>query len=66
MVRRRAMTLVTALQIIVSVGSALAFGIPFLGSTVFRSLRTWRFLLGVGCRAVYPLDATLTAEYTSS
>lgn len=34
-------------------------------ANVVGSLAFWRFLLGIGCGGIYPLTATIMAEYSS-
>lgn len=55
--RLGALRLVMALQIVASIGSAL-----FFGHDVYLWLAVWRFVLGIGAGAVYPLAATISAE----
>ncbi|KAI2507456.1 sugar transporter [Fragilaria crotonensis] len=56
--RLGALRLVMAVQIVGSVGSALIWG-----DYIYIWLAAWRFLLGIGSGAVYPLAATLSAEH---
>ena len=62
--RTKALTLVMTIQIISSIGSALAFSTTHI--TVFDMLIFWRFLLGIGCGGVYPLAATITSEIAAT
>ena len=55
--RLGALRLVMVVQIVASIGSAL-----FWGKDVYIWLAIWRFVLGIGAGAVYPLAATLSAE----
>lgn len=59
--RMGALRLVMVLQIVASLGSALLWGRNF----IYIGLAIWRFLLGIGAGAVYPLAATLSAEQAS-
>lgn len=54
--RLGALRLVMVIQIVASLGSATIW------QEVYIALAIWRFLLGIGAGAVYPLSATLSAE----
>jgi PHS family inorganic phosphate transporter-like MFS transporter len=56
--RLGALRLVMAVQIVASIGSALLWS----GDAIYIALAIWRFFLGIGAGAVYPLAATLSAE----
>jgi len=54
--RLGALRLVMVIQIVASLGSATIW------KNVYVALAIWRFFLGIGAGAVYPLSATLSAE----
>ena len=58
--RLGALRLVMVIQIVASIGSALIWG-----DYIYIWLAAWRFLLGIGAGAVYPLAATLSAEHAA-
>jgi hypothetical protein len=53
------LTLVMALQVVASLGSA---AVPLGTHAFYWKLATWRLVLGVGAGAVYPLAACLSVE----
>lgn len=60
--RLGALRLVMALQIFASIGSAVSLW----GDEIYIGLAIWRFVLGIGAGAVYPLAATLSAEQSET
>jgi PHS family inorganic phosphate transporter-like MFS transporter len=56
--RLGALRLVMSIQIVASLGSA----VMLWGEYLYIGLAIWRFILGIGAGAVYPLAATLSAE----
>lgn len=58
--RLGALRLVMVVQIVASIGSASIWG-----DYIYIWLASWRFLLGIGAGAVYPLAATLSAEHAA-
>lgn len=65
--RHKAMSIVTIIQILSSIGSAACtFTTGSADFTIYHLLAVWRLILGFGCGGVYPLAATLTAESTAT
>jgi PHS family inorganic phosphate transporter-like MFS transporter len=62
--RLGALRLVMAVQIVASIGSAVSLWGD--SGTIYIGLAIWRFVLGIGAGAVYPLAATLSAEQTET
>jgi PHS family inorganic phosphate transporter-like MFS transporter len=58
--RLGALRLVMAVQIVASIGSAVSLWGD--SNNIYIGLAIWRFVLGIGAGAVYPLAATLSAE----
>eukprot|EP00977_Amphora_coffeiformis_P019048 scaffold6886_cov164-Amphora_coffeaeformis.AAC.6 len=54
-----ALALVMLLQLVASIGSAF---VPVHSHNFYWTLATWRFVLGIGAGAVYPLAACLSVE----
>ena len=60
-----ALALVMVLQLVASIGSAVV-SVHHAHEEFYYTLATWRFILGIGAGAVYPLAACLSVEQGTS